>query len=79
MSASIRLGAGPVRRRRLVAGGGAGPARAEFEDDVVAALADATGGRNTVAWITWVPSVRLQDRLKPLAAAAGGRAGRSGA
>jgi ATP-dependent DNA helicase RecQ len=48
-----------------------------FEDDVVAALADAvragagaegTGRRGGVAWLTWVPSVRLGDTPARLAA-----------
>jgi len=41
----------------------------EFADDVVAALADAVRAAGTpVAWITWVPSVRQEDRLARLAA-----------
>jgi ATP-dependent DNA helicase RecQ len=41
----------------------------DFEDDVVAALADAVRAAGTrVGWITWVPSVRLGDRLPRLAA-----------
>jgi ATP-dependent DNA helicase RecQ len=49
-----------------------------FEDDVVAALADAVRAgaaagvtRGEVAWITWVPSARLGDTLARLAAQVG--------
>jgi ATP-dependent DNA helicase RecQ len=41
----------------------------EFEDDVVAALADAVRAAGPrVSWIAWVPSVRQEDRLARLAA-----------
>jgi ATP-dependent DNA helicase RecQ len=41
----------------------------EFEDDVVAALADAVRAAETrVGWVTWVPSARRGDRLPRLAA-----------
>ncbi len=40
----------------------------EFDDEVVAALADALrAGASPPAWVTWVPSVRLGDRNQQLA------------
>ena len=61
-----RMGARQVRRRRVVAGGGAGPReRRVLEVDVVEALADVVraGG---VDWVTSVPSVRLGEVLARL-------------
>ena len=47
-----------------------------FEDEVVAALADAVqAGAGEVGWVTWVPSVRLGDTVARLAARVAGQLG----